>query len=82
MKNVALLTMLFAGTALLAAGCTEGTGTTAGVTMSGGTSMPAGLTAEEQLIWNSLNDEAKRDAIAYMEAGGSFKQFVAAAPAS
>ena len=39
--------------------------------------MPAGLTAEEQLIWNSLSDQAKRDAVAYMNAGGSFRDFVA-----
>ena len=77
MKKMALLTMLCAGTALFAAGCTESTGTFAGVTMSGEASMPAGLTAEEQLIWNSLSDEAKRDAIDYMEAGGSFRDFVA-----
>jgi len=63
-------------------GCAESTGTTADVMMSGEVAMPMGLTSEERLIWNSLNDEAKRDAVAYMEAGGSFKQFVAADPAA
>ena len=77
MKNTALLTMLCAGIALFAAGCTESPGTTAGATMSGEVAMPAGLTAEERLIWNSLSDEAKRDAVAYMEAGGSFRDFIA-----
>ena len=81
MKNVALFTMLCAGSALFAAGCTEsatGTGTApATAATSGGIAMPAGLTAEEQLIWNSLSDQAKRDAVTYMDAGGSFKDFVA-----
>jgi hypothetical protein len=81
MKNMALFTMLCASSALLVAGCTESTTSTgtapAAATMSGGIAMPAGLTAEEQLIWNSLSDQAKRDAVAYMEAGGSFKDFVA-----
>lgn len=100
MKKVALFTMLCAGAAFFAAGCTESTtgagaepvmpaksmlapGTTgagtapAAATANGDIAMPAGLTAEEQLIWNSLSDQAKRDAVAYMQAGGSFRDFVA-----
>ena len=81
MKKVALFTMLCAGSALLVAGCTESTTgadpAPAAATSSGDTAMPAGLTAEEQLIWNSLSDQAKRDAVAYMDAGGSFRDFVA-----
>ena len=38
--------------------------------------MPAGLTSDERLIWNSLTTDAKRRAVEYMAAGGTFRQFV------
>lgn len=38
---------------------------------------PAGLTREETVIWNSLTDAAKREALIYIENGGTLKQFVA-----
>ena len=38
--------------------------------------MPAGLTSDERLIWNSLTPDAKRRAVEYMAAGGTFRQFV------
>ncbi len=39
--------------------------------------MPPGLTAEEQVIWRGLTPQAKRDAAAYIAAGGTLTQFVA-----
>lgn len=35
------------------------------------------FTAEEQLIWSSLTDEARRDALAFINAGGTLREFVA-----
>lgn len=39
-------------------------------------SMPAGLTADEQVIWNSLTTDAQRRAVEFIAAGGTFRQFV------
>lgn len=44
---------------------------------TGETPMPAGLTAEERVIWNSLSAPAKAQAAAYIANGGTLKQFVA-----
>lgn len=38
--------------------------------------MPAGLTRDEKVIWSSLTPEAQRRAVEFMQAGGSFRQFV------
>ncbi|MEO0913541.1 MAG: hypothetical protein AAFY59_11210 [Pseudomonadota bacterium] len=38
---------------------------------------PASLTADERVIWNSLTDEAKREALEFIQNGGTLTQFVA-----
>ncbi|MBD3625987.1 MAG: hypothetical protein HUJ24_11595 [Rhodobacteraceae bacterium] len=50
---------------------------TAGVTAQGEVTMPAGLTGEERVIWNSLTPAAKKQAADYIAAGGTLTQFVA-----
>ena len=42
-----------------------------------GTPMPAGLTRDEQTIWNSLSDTAKAQAAEFIANGGTLTQFVA-----
>ncbi len=39
---------------------------------------PAGLNSDELLIWNSLTESAKKDALVFIENGGTFAQFIAA----
>ena len=50
---------------------------TATATAQGGVAMPAGLSGEERVIWNSLTPAARRQAADYIAAGGTLKQFVA-----
>ena len=38
---------------------------------------PAGLSADERLIWSTLNDDAKRQAAEFIANGGTLTQFVA-----
>ena len=44
---------------------------------TGGTPMPAGLTRDEQVIWNSLSEAAKVQAAEFIANGGTLTQFVA-----
>ncbi len=38
---------------------------------------PAGLSADERVIWNSMTPEARRQAVEFIANGGTFAQFVA-----
>lgn len=50
---------------------------TATATAEGEVAMPAGLSGEERVIWNSLTPAAKKQAADYISAGGTLTQFVA-----
>lgn len=39
---------------------------------------PAGLTSDQKLIWASMTPAAKAEAVAFIENGGTFAQFIAA----
>ncbi|QHQ36261.1 hypothetical protein [Algicella marina] len=43
----------------------------------GATPMPPSLTSDERVIWNSLTEDARREAAAYIRNGGTLTQFVA-----
>ena len=56
---------------------TAGTGSQTEQAQTGGTPMPAGLTRDEQVIWNSLSEAAKVQAAEFIANGGTLTQFVA-----
>lgn len=43
----------------------------------GSIAAPSSLTADERIIWNSLTDGAKREALEFISNGGTLTQFVA-----
>ena len=43
----------------------------------GSIAAPASLSADERIIWNSLTDGAKREALEFIKNGGTLTQFVA-----
>ena len=45
--------------------------------VTGEVAMPAGLSSDERLIWNSLTPSAKQAAADYIASGGTLTQFVA-----
>jgi len=51
--------------------------TTATASTQAEVAMPAGLSGEERVIWNSLTPAAKKQAADYIAAGGTLTQFVA-----
>lgn len=44
---------------------------------AGAVAMPAGLSSDERLIWNSLTPSAQQAAADYIASGGTLTQFVA-----
>ncbi len=44
---------------------------------SGGVARPASLSADERVIWNSLTEDARREAAEFIRNGGTLTQFVA-----
>ncbi|MEM8871183.1 MAG: hypothetical protein AAGB10_05430 [Pseudomonadota bacterium] len=50
---------------------------TAPAVSQAGAAMPAGLTSDEQLIWNTLTPTAQAQAADHVANGGSFADFIA-----
>lgn len=47
------------------------------VASAGPVSMPAGLSSDEQLIWNALTPQAQAEAAAFIANGGTFQDYIA-----
>ncbi|MEM7615956.1 MAG: hypothetical protein AAF245_12960 [Pseudomonadota bacterium] len=76
MKFAALFLALFAVAACQPTTTTP-TADAAPAVSSGATQMPAGLSADEQLIWNTLTPSAQAQAADHVANGGSFADFIA-----
>ena len=59
-----------------AGGDAAATGASENVAASTATSQIPEFTGEDRIIWNSLSDQAKAEALEYIANGGTLKQFV------